>query len=362
MAHLSALPWHAETGATIDRLLARGVHAVLLHGPAGIGKLDLALETAGGLLCEGRGENGAPCGSCHGCALIAAGNHPDLCLVRPAALADAELRPSGEPDGDAAEGRSGTASGEGKGRAAGRQIEIDQIRELSSWATLSTHRGGARVIVLEPVEAMKAPASNALLKILEEPPARTVFLLVSHRIDETLPTLRSRCALVRVPLPPEAVAVRWLESQGIEQPRRRLIEAGGAPLPAAQADRNGLTPELRDLLLGLLRKGARLTPAELAGCVPRDVPVAASVALFQRWGWDFLSFSLAGTVRYHSDETAALRQLGTHWQVPQACSWIGELQLARSFADHPLNAKLAIEGMLLAYVRSIHGTPASPGR
>jgi len=90
--------------------------------------------------------------------------------------------------------------------------------------------------------------------------------------------------------------------------------------------------------------------------VPRDVPVAGSVALFQRWGWDFLAFSLAGTVRYHPDEIAAIRQLGTKWQAVPACTWMAELRIARSFADHPLNAKLAIEGMLLSYVRSINGT------
>jgi DNA polymerase-3 subunit delta' len=182
-----------------------------------------------------------------------------------------------------------------------------------------------------------------------------VFLLVSHRVDQTLPTLRSRCALVRVPLPAPAIALGWLEQQGLGQARQRLIEAGGAPLAAAQAERSGLSPELRDRLLGLLRKGARLAAADVVATVPRDVPVAGAVALFQRWGWDFLAFSLAGTVRYHPDEIAAMRQLGTRWQVTQACSWMTELRIARSFSEHPLNAKLAIEGILLSYVQSING-------
>jgi len=352
VARLKSLPWLGAARTSLGQLLAREVHAVLLHGAAGIGKLDLALDTAESLLCEQRLQDAAPCGRCPGCALIAAGNHPDLRIVRPEALT--------EPDPRAVPGSSDGAGdarpvAESRTRAS-REIRIEQIRDLSEWVRLSTHRGGPRVIVIEPAESMNMPASNALLKVLEEPPARTMFLLVSDRVDETLPTLRSRCALVRVPLPVPAIALAWLEQQGVEQPQQRLIEAGGAPLIAAQAERSGLAPELRARLLALLRQGARLTPAEVVASVPRDVPVAGSVALFQRWGWDFLAFSLAGTVRYHPDEIAAIRQLGTKWQAVPACTWMAELRIARSFADHPLNAKLAIEGMLLSYVRSINGT------
>jgi DNA polymerase-3 subunit delta' len=354
MARLKALPWQGAARGAIARLLARHVHALLLHGAAGIGKLDLALDAAESLLCEQRQSDGSPCGRCPGCALVAAGNHPDLRIVRPEALVEPDARAGQGQDDEAGEPRSAATPSESRSRAS-REIRIEQIRDLSEWVTLSTHRGGPRVIVIEPVESLNLPASNALLKVLEEPPPGTVFFLVSHRVEQTLPTLRSRSALVRVPLPSPAIALAWLEQQGIEHPRQRLIEAGGAPLAAAQADRDGLSPELRDRLLALLRKGTRLAAADVVAAVPRDVPIAGSVALFQRWGWDFLAFSLAGTVRYHPDEIAAMRQLGARWRVTQACCWMTELRIARSFAEHPLNAKLAIEGMLLSYVQSING-------
>jgi len=350
MARLKALPWHAAARESLGRLLARQVHAVLLHGTAGIGKLDLALDSAEALLCERpRMPGAAACGTCPGCALIAAGNHPDLRVIRPQALV--------EPDGRA--GPELDSEPESKTRAS-REIRIEQIRELTEWVTLSTHRGGPRVIVIEPAESLNIPSSNALLKVLEEPPPRTVFLLVSHRVDQTLPTLRSRCVLLRVAPPARAEALGWLQEQGMDQPQQRLVEAGGAPLLATQTERSGLSAELRDRLLGLLRKGAGLTAAEVVATVPRDVPVAGSVALFQRWGWDFLAFSLAGVVRYHSQDVAALRQLGAKWLLGRASSWLAELRDARSFADHPLNAKLAIEGMLLSYVRSINNSNAGP--
>ena len=355
MARLKALPWHGPTRAALGQLLARSVHAVLLHGQAGIGKLDLALDAAEALLCEQRAPDGSACGRCAACVLAAAGNHPDLRVVRPAALAESDARARGA-DEDVPEARPAEASAESKSKASSREIRIEQIRDLAEWTTLSTHRGGLRVSVIEPAEAMNPASSNALLKVLEEPSAGTLFLLVSHRVDRTLPTLRSRCVLLRVALPEPSLAAGWLEQQGIAQPRQRLIEAGGAPLVAAQVDRGGLAPELREQLLALLRKGARLTPAEVAAAVPREAPISGSVALFQRWGWDFLAFSLAGTVRYHPDELAAMRQLGAKWRVEHACSWLDELRTGRAFADHPsLNARLAIEGMLLSYVRSING-------
>ncbi len=355
MARLKALPWHAAARASIGQLLARHIHAVLLHGAAGIGKLDLALDTAESLLCEQRPPDGTACGRCPGCVLIAAGTHPDLRVVRPEALAEPESRAASGSLDEAGDMRPVATTAESRTRAS-REIRIEQVRDLSEWVTLSTHRGGPRVIVIEPAESMNTPACNALLKVLEEPPARTVFLLISDRVDETLPTLRSRCAMVRVPLPPPAIAVAWLEQQAVGKPQQRLTEAGGAPLIAAQSERSGLAPELRARLLALLRQGARLTAAEVVAAVPREVPVAGSVALFQRWGWDFLAFSLAGTVRYHPDEIPAIRQLGTKWRAAAACTWMTELQIARSFSDHPLNAKLAIEGMLLSYVRSINET------
>src|SRR6266853_4066492 len=169
MARLKALPWHPATRGAIGQLLARQIHALLLHGPAGIGKLNLALDIAEELLCEQRGADGSSCGRCVGCTLIGADTHPDLRIVRPDALAELDGRSGQDEEGGAAELKAGASAGESRARAS-REIRIEQIRELSEWVTLSTHRGGPRIIVMEPAESLNAPAANALLKVLEEPP------------------------------------------------------------------------------------------------------------------------------------------------------------------------------------------------
>lgn len=360
MARLKRLAWHADRVDAARRLLDRGAHALLLHGPSGIGKLDFALDLAESMLCEKPGPGLVPCGQCAGCSLLAARTHPDLQIVRPEALVeldpDRALVPSAEADEDASFQVSGTEPKSREAKAS-REIRIEQVRDLSDWAALTTHRGGSRVAVLEPAEAMNPHSANALLKLLEEPPERTLFLLVSHRVSETLPTIRSRCVLLPLAAPSPEAAIAWLGQQGVAEAARRLVEAGGAPLAALEPERAALAGDLRERLLALLRKGPQLTAAEIISAIPKDVPVPGSVALFQRWAWDFLAFKLAGTLRYHPEDGNVFRRLSERWRLEGALEWIGELRSARASAEHPLNAKLAVEALLISYSRSIRDLP-----
>ena len=89
-----------------------------------------------------------------------------------------------------------------------------------------------RVALVHPAEDMNPNAANALLKGLEEPPAGAMFILVSHRPAQLLPTIRSRCVALPVPIPPREAALQWLSGQGIKDAERWLAYAGGAPLRA----------------------------------------------------------------------------------------------------------------------------------
>ena len=353
MAAVAPIPWHRAPRATLAALRERGSHALLLHGPSGTGKWDLAMSFARDLLCE-RGSALAPaCGSCPSCVLMAAGNHPDLRVVVPDAMA--ARRPGAAQEGeDTAEVGAEASSTRPK---PSREIKIDQVRELTSLTAVSAHRGGCRVIVLAPAESLNLPAANALLKGLEEPPEATVFLLVSDQIDRCLPTIVSRCALVRVVVPPRAVALQWLHAQGLgADAGQRLTEAGGAPLGALRPDEQALTPELHATLLHLLRRGPSLEPADVATDVPRTVPIGAAVALFQRWGWDYFAFRMGCALRYHPGDVASFEVLSHHWTLRAASGWIDRLRDLRAVAEHPLNARAAIEGLLLEYIGSIAST------
>ncbi len=141
-------------------------HAVLLAGPAAVGKTTLALDIAAALLCRDPASDRRPCGVCRGCRLVADGNHPDLHWLRPA--------------------------------GPGGQVGIAQVRALAMELGLLPVEGGARVAVVEAAHRLNEDAQNALLKTLEEPPAGVTLLLVVDDEERLLPTVRSRCARFRL--------------------------------------------------------------------------------------------------------------------------------------------------------------------
>ena len=216
---------YRKLAAWLDRL----PHALLLHGPRGIGKLQLAERFAQLLLCEGRGLATAPCGGCDSCRWIAAGNHPDLRILEPEAIARKAMLEDDEPTDTAAKTK----------RKPSIEIRIEQVRQLDDFVHMGSHRGGRRVAILHPAEDMNTPTANALLKNLEEPPANAAFLLVAHRPARLLPTIRSRCVQLAVPLPDASTSARWLEAQGVSDAADWLAFAGGAPLRALQYASSG---------------------------------------------------------------------------------------------------------------------------
>lgn len=198
-------------------------HALLLHGPAGVGKLALAERFAQFLVCEKRGKLTEPCGACDGCRWTQASSHPDIRFVEPETLArSVPMAEEGEEEKPKEK------------RAPSNQIKVEQARELGDFVHVVSHRGGYRVAVIHPAEDMNTATANSLLKILEEPPAGAIFLLVSHRPARLLPTVRSRCVPVPVPVPDAKAAAKWLAAQGVRNAERWLAFAGGSPRRALE--------------------------------------------------------------------------------------------------------------------------------
>jgi DNA polymerase-3 subunit delta' len=213
-------PWNQPLFESLKRRTERLPHALLIHGARGTGKLALAERIAQFLLCENPAQR--PCGACEGCRWFAAGSHPDFRRLEPEALAREPLVEPEEGEAPAKRGKPST------------EIKVEQVRELAGFLNLRSFRGRLRVALVHPAEDMNPNASNALLKGLEEPPAGAVFLLVSHRPSQLLPTIRSRCVALPVPIPPREAALQWLSSQGAKNPERWLAYAGGAPLMALE--------------------------------------------------------------------------------------------------------------------------------
>ena len=311
-------------------------HALLLHGPKGIGKLQLAEHFARFLLCEGRGAAAQPSGRCEGCRWIGAGSHPDLRIVEPEAMA--RQAPGEDADAEA----EVTARGKKKPSI---EIRIEQIRQLDDFIHMGSHRARRRVAILHPAEDMNVPTANALLKNLEEPPPGAVFILVSHRPARLLPTVRSRCVQLPLAAPSPDAAARWLGAQGVQDAARWLAFAGGAPLRAAQlaADARG---ERVASWRACLEQGA--LGAIDAGSDREDLELLVDV--LQKYAFDRALESF-GQVSKYGTSPGRKRAVDSRAWLAYARLLGGERLLAR----HPLNPKLFTESLLRGFPGS-HGS------
>ncbi|MCM5569249.1 DNA polymerase III subunit delta' [Burkholderiaceae bacterium FT117] len=341
-------PWHEEIFLRLVGSGGRRHHALLLSGPAGTGKAELAMELARARLCESPAASGAACGRCDACGWFDAGNHPDFRLLAPAgderSAADGE-----EPAPGAAE-----KGGKGRGGKASREIKVEQVRALDGFLDVGAHRGGQRVIVVDPADAMNAVAANALLKRLEEPPPETGFILVASRPAALLATIRSRCRKVSLPLPPAAKALAWLVAEtggSTEQAGLWLAAAGGAPLQARRLAMDGDAAVYRrvvDAFAGLPETGIVATADALNGVEPPDWAGAA-----QTWAADLARVRAGALPRRHVDRVERLRRVAAGTTLERLAGLEARLRALPREASHPLNARLLLEDVLLDYLRAL---------
>jgi len=329
-------PWQTDDWQRLGTLRGRLPHALLIHGQQGIGKRDLALHFAQGLLCEMPQADGQPCGTCPACHWFSQGNHPDFTVVRPEALEAAA-------EAETEEG--------GKKKAPSKVIRIEQVRALIEAVGVGTHRAGLRVVVLYPLDALQAEGANALLKTLEEPPSSTVFLLVTDRIDRILPTILSRCRQFSAQRPAPAAALAWLKGQGVADAEAQLALAGGSPLTALHAAEAEEQP-LQRWLVGQLGAGQGFDATGAAEQLQK-LPVAAVLGILQRWTYDLLRFRLdasgAAAPRYFPREQAVLQRCAGTTSAHRLQAFAGRLAAHRRSENHPLAPRLVMESVFLEY-------------
>jgi DNA polymerase-3 subunit delta' len=321
---MQELGWHEAAFQPLLATKASLPHALLLRGPRGIGKLVFARALAQALLCEAAAEGGRACGACSACRWFEAGSHPDYRQV--------------EPESESAEAEEG----EKKSIA----ITVPQIRALPDFINLSSHRGGPKVVVVHPAEMLNVNAANALLKSLEEQPPRTHLLLVTHRPHQLLPTITSRCQQIALAAPQRATAAAWLAQKGVKRPDVALAHVGNGPLLALDLE----STEYWGARAAFMR---HLTAANLdvfsAGEAVRDFATPHVIAWLQKWSYDLVHYRVLGTVRYNPDYGEAVARIALQIDPLAAIRFHREMVKLQSVANHPLNARLFLENVLLGY-------------
>jgi DNA polymerase-3 subunit delta' len=329
-----ALPWQC---ALLEALLARRAqwpHALLVTGPAGIGKRILVQSLARALLCETPFADGSACGRCPGCRYAAAGQHPDLRVVEPIEVDDDEVRLV-------------------------EWISVDRIRALIRWAEITSHRGGAKVALIVPAERMNEAAANALLKTLEEPPAATFFLLVSHLPGRLPATIVSRCQRIAAPRPTRDEARSWLIGEGVTEPDDALAQARNAPLRALalagadyQAERRAwIRAFAAPAKLEVAAMGARIDAAPRE---QRREVLAAVVDWLLGWCSDLARVHAGAEPAENLGFEKPLRELAASVAAVALFRYHRQLLKQRALLAHPLSPRLVAEALIIDY-RALFG-------
>lgn len=202
--------------ALADRGAARAWHALMLIGPQGIGKQRMAQLLAQALLCQR--AQAAPCGQCAACRRVEGGAHANLITLAPASRE--------------------------------KSIKIDPTRRALDALSLHPLEPGLRAVLIPDMDLMTEQAQNAVLKSLEEPDAQTVFLMTTGNERALLPTILSRCRLVRLPPWPLDRTAAYLERNGVDgaEAREWARLSGGRPEQALQMAQDPHTRELLALV------------------------------------------------------------------------------------------------------------------
>lgn len=314
----------------LRRHAARGEvrHAYLFCGPPGIGRRTLALRLAQALNCERPITAGDPCLTCRTCKQIEAMQHPDLTIIQ---AKDSDDLPK-----------------------EGGILKVDQIREIQRTLNLKPYQSPYRVAVFLRFQEANDNASNALLKTLEEAPAHAILILTADNPEQLLPTIVSRCEILRLrPLPIEAVVADLLE-RGMDEDNARLLAhiSGGRPGFARRMMDDAAVLEKREERLNdlqMLLPAPRVEKFSYADKLAKDKDAMRQTILIWLSYWRDVLLRVAGaeTPLVNVDRNMEIEFLAGRLELSAARRVVGEMESALEKMDRNVNSRLLAEVLLL---------------
>jgi DNA polymerase-3 subunit delta' len=298
-------------------------HAYLITGPDGLGRRTLALRFAQALNCPETSTAGEPCRQCHTCKRIERMQHPDLAVVQ--------------------------------AEEAGGSLKVEQVRELQHGLSLAPYEADYRVALLLRFEEATTSAANALLKTLEEPPEQVVLLLTARDADSLLPTIVSRCEVIRLrPLAIEQVSQGLQSKWNVPGDEANLLAhiAAGRPGYALQLHQNQDQLENRRACLDEHRKmleASRVERFHLAEGLAKDRAELQAILLIWLSYWRDIMLRVHGSSAplVNIDREEEINQLAETLEPAATEKIIADLERTRERLNRYTNTRLTLEVLML---------------
>lgn len=314
-------------------------HAYLFTGPDGVGKKSAAQTLAMALNCRGSkdkqpestgnpGSSGtdkpvypsAFCGGCRACKKIASANHPDLYRLSPA----------------------------------GNYLKVDQIRELGQRLSLKPHEAKVRVAIIEAAHTLNPEAGNTLLKVLEEPPEKTLFILLARQASELLPTIVSRCRHIRFnPISAESLSAHLTANYNIPAVEAEVVArmSGGSRTRAAAMTEKGWIAHRRWLIATLSELDTQPVNYHLAfsEALARDTDrLPTALEIIKSWYRDMAVCGHRPDHLINQDLSSTIAQLKKLYPHKRLLAISRAIEQTAHRIENNANARLAMDQLVVA--------------
>ena len=314
---MNIYPWHQSSWDRMFVGAKKFPHGLIFYGPSDSGINKFATIASKKLICSNSNEGSNYCGNCQNCSWFDAQSHPDLFSVNNTALEETKAR-----------------------------INIESIRELKIFFELSSHqKNGKKVAVIYDAHQMNLAASNALLKILEEPPNDSVIILTTSDLSNLLPTIKSRSRLESFPKPSYEDATSYLKSINKYDLSPFLQFYNGNPLALVNDHEN--YPLLIEII-NSLKQGKKLNLSDIDGRWFSN-GLLWLINLLQKWSYDILLFKLTNQQYYFPNEELTINKLAKNSNTSSLIKFQKMLIDVKLYATSPVNKEINLDIILINY-------------
>ena len=314
---MNIYPWHQSNWKNLFFDVKRFSHGLILHGPSNSGINDFASIASKKLICTNSKGSESYCGDCQNCSWFDSQSHPDLFAINNSSLEETKSI-----------------------------VNIDLIRELKVFFELSSHqKNGKKVAVIYDAHQMNLAASNALLKILEEPPNDSVIILTTSGLSSLLPTIKSRSRLEAFHKPSYTEATNFLRTINKDNLSPYLQLHNGNPLALINDHENH--PLLIEII-HCLKLGKKFNLSDINGQWFSN-GLLWLINLLQKWSYDIVLSKYTNQQHYFPSEESIINQLAKNSNASALLKFQKMLIDVKLYATSPVNKEINLDIIFIDY-------------